>query len=415
MRKVLFFIVSVLPMFLYGDGLRELLESAKKQNDLVLSQEFLKQAKSQELESKQSAYFPTLDVGAFYARDDEATPMQPGDVYSAYAKVGFDIYDGGRRSSSIQEAKHALKSSSFESEATQKSIALQISESFFAIKSLESNLASKEEAQKSLKVQLERVMKFFQAKLATKDDVDRLQAAHDTNVYEMQALNFEIFSLKKSLELQVGKSVDTLEKSSFTKEDIDAYDTLESTKSLMAKEDAMRASSYGVSTINSPQIKIEDTYSVYGYDRQDPVATAIGATPLESQNTLMLTLKMRLVDGGQRDKTKEALMLASQALRSQVSYQSKEQKVHVELAKSRIETTKQKIKSAQSALVSAASAYDTVEKKYDAGIVDYVVYLDALTSRTSAKALYESSLNDLEMAYAMYYFYAGKNMEEFIK
>ncbi|WP_321778704.1 hypothetical protein [Sulfurimonas sp.] len=57
----------------------------------------------------------------------------------------------------------------------------------------------------------------------------------------------------------------------------------------------------------------------------------------------------------------------------------------------------------------------TISKKYDAGIVDNVVYLDALSSQTTAKALYETSLNDLEVAFATYYYYAGKNIEEFIR
>lgn len=411
MKRLWFLII---PALIYAESLKELIDLSTKQNDLLLSYEFSKQAKSENLNSKESAYYPTLDVGAFYKRDDEPTPLQPGDVYSAYAKVGFEIYDGGKKSSNVEQAKNELKSSSFLSEATKKSIALQITEDFFNIKSLESTLASKEEAQKSLKAQLERVIQFFEAKVATKDDVDRLQAAYDTNIYDMESLKFQILSLTKSLELKVGKSVNVLENSSFTKEDINEYDTLDSTKSLMAQEKSIRNSSDGVDSIYYPNIKIEDTYSLYGYDRQDPLTATFGS-PLESQNTLMLTLNMRLYDGAQIGKTKEALLLSSQALNAQVSYQNKEQKIQFELAKSRIYTTKLKIKSANSALVAATSAFETVEKKYDVGIVDNVVYLDALTSRTTAKALYTSSLNDLETAYAMYYFYGGKNIEEFIK
>lgn len=418
MRKSVLFIVPIVSMLtvsLYGDGLKELIEYSKKKNDLVLSSEFSKQSKSENLNSKESAYFPTLDVGANYTRDDEPSPMQPGDVYSAYAKVALEIYDGGRRSSSVEQAKNELKSSSFQSEATKKSIALQISEDFFTIKSLESSLAAREEAQKSLKAQVERVIQFYEAKVATKDDVDRLQAAHDTNIYDMEALKFQILSLKKSLELKVGRSVTVLENSSFTKEDMPVYDTLDSTKSLMAQETAIKESANGVDSIYYPNIKIEDTYSVYRFDREDPKAQEFTMSPLESQNTLMLTLNMRLYDGAQIGKTQEALLLSSQALNAQVSYQNKEQKIQFELAKSRIYTTELKIKSAKSALISATSAYETVEKKYDVGIVDYVIYLDALTSRTTAKSLYRSSLNDLELAYAIYYFYGGKNLEEFVE
>ena len=114
-------------------------------------------------------------------------------------------------------------------------------------------------------------------------------------------------------------------------------------------------------------------------------------------------------------KSKQALMINSQALDTQVSYSKKEQQMQYDLSISAIETSYIKIKSAKSALVSATSAFETISKKYDAGIVDNVVYLDALSSQTSAKALYETSLNDLEVAYASYYYYAGKNIEEFLQ
>ncbi len=86
-----------------------------------------------------------------------------------------------------------------------------------------------------------------------------------------------------------------------------------------------------------------------------------------------------------------------------------------DLALSAIDTSNIKIKSAKSALIAATSAFKTISKKYDAGIVDNVVYLDALTSQTEAKAIYETSINDLQIAYAVYYYYAGKNIEEFLQ
>ncbi len=408
-------ILLSVPMFIYADTLGEFIVHSKVNNDLVVSKEFTQKSKSKSLDSRESLYFPTIDVGAFYKRDDEPTPMQAGDTYSAYAKIGYDIYDGGRRSSSVDSAKNDLKSSSHDTAATKKSIALQITQEFFNIKSAEANLQARQEAQKSLKAQLHRVQKFYEAKVATKDDVDRLQSAYDTNIYDMESIKFKILSLKKSLELKIGKSVDVLNDSSFVKEDLNAYDTLDSTKSLIAKQMSIRDSSNAIDSAYYPNIRIEDTYSLYGYGREDDFATQIGVEPLENQNKLMLTLNMRLFDYGQITKTQEAILLGSKALGAQISYQNKEQKIQYELSKARIETSRLKIKSANSALVSASSAFDTVEKKYDAGIVDYVVYLDGLSKKTSAKSLYESSLNDLEVAYAIYYFYSGKNIEEFLK
>lgn len=412
MTKLLLLIV---PVFIYANGLKELIDDAFKQNDLIVSKEFTKKARAKNLSAKKSSYFPTIDLGAFYKRDDSPTPLRPRDMYSGFAKFGVDIYDGGKKSAEIKSAKKELESSSFDKKAMKKDIALSISKDFFTIKSLQAELRARLEAQKALKAQLNRIEQFFKVKLATKDSVDRLKSAYDTNIYDMQSIKFQILSLKKSLELKVGEKIDTLDNSSFKKMDSTDYEILDSIKSAIAKKSSIKENSKIIESIYYPNIRLEDKYSLYAYDKEDPIAKLFDANPLSNQNTLLLTLNFRLFDYGELRKQKEAVLLDAQALNAQILYKNKEQKIEYDLAKSRIETTKLKILSAKSSLIAAKSAYASVEEKYKNGIVDYVVYLDALSKKTSAKATYESSLNDLEIAYAIYYYYSGKNIEEFIK
>ena len=126
----------------------------------------------------------------------------------------------------------------------------------------------------------------------------------------------------------------------------------------------------------------------------------------------MLTLNFRVFDYGAISDSKETVLLASKALSSQIAFQTKEQEMQFKLASSRIQTAKVKILSSKSALNAATSAFETIEKKYNAGIVDYIIYLDSLSKKTSSTSLYESGLNELEIAYAIYYYYSGKNIKE---
>ncbi len=405
------FLILIIPIFIYAQSLKSLLEFATQNSDLVVSKTLTQKAKATEVESRESAYYPTIDVGAFYQTLDEKTPMQAGDIYSGYAKLGFDIYDGGKKSSLLSQSKDEYKASSFDAESIKKSLSLQIVQDFFNIKSLEASLDAREEAKKSLQEQLTRMQRFFTAKVATKDDVDRLQAAYDTNIYEMESIKLQILTMKKSLELKVGKTIATLDNSKFREFKEHNLELTDSVKSLMASKDAIVSGAESVDSVYYPQIKIEDTYSVYGYERTD----ATHPEGVDNQNKLMLSLNMRLFDMGTVAKSKQALIINSQALNREVAYSKKEQQMQYDLALSAIETSYIKIKSASSALVSATSAFKTISKKYDAGIVDNVVYLDALSAQTSAKALYETSINDLEVAYASYYYYAGKNIEEFLQ
>jgi len=404
-------LLLILPLAMYAESLKSLLDFATQHSDLVVSKTFTQKAKKSEVEARKSAYYPTLDVGAYYQTLEERTPTQPGDVYSGYAKLGLDIYDGGRKSSLLSQSENANKSSSFDSDATRKDLSLKIVQGFFAIKSLEATLEARNEAKKSLQEQLTRMQRFYIARVATQDDVDRLQAAYDTNVYEMEALKFQILTLMKTLELNVGKEILTLNDSKFQDFKDSELELIDSLKSLMAQKDALISGAESIDSVYYPQIRVEDTYSIYGYNRSD----VLHPEGVDNQNKLLLTLNLRLFDNGTLSKTKEALLSNSQALNTQVAYATKEQKMQYDLAISRIQTNTIKIKSAKSALVSASSAFKTISKKYDAGIVDNVVYLDALSSQTNALALYKTSLNDLEVAYAYYYFYAGKNIEEFLQ
>ncbi|MCF6308890.1 MAG: TolC family protein [Sulfurimonas sp.] len=404
-------LILIIPFFIYAQDLKSLLDFATSNSELVISKTLTQKAKNMEVEARDSAYYPTIDVGAFYQSENEKTPSLYGDVYSGYAKLSYDIYDGGKRSALLSQSQNEYKASSFDSEFTKKSLSLQIVQDFFNIKSLKATLSSKDEAKKSLEEQLIRMQRFFEAKVATKDDVDRLKAAYDTNIYEMESIKLQILSLKKILELKVGTNISSFDDSRFKEFKQHDIEPIDSVKYLMAKKDALVDGAESVDSIYYPQIKVENTYSVYGYDRTD----AFHPEGVDSQNKLMLSLNFRLFDRGGVAKSKQAIIINSQAINTQVLFSKKEQQIHYDLALYRIKTSNIKIKSASSALISATSAFKTISKKYDAGIVDNVVYLDALSSKTRAKALYETSLNDLEIAYAIYYYYAGKNIEEFLQ
>jgi outer membrane protein TolC len=79
-------------------------------NKLLLSKKLSTKAKTQELKSTQSSSMPTIDIGGFYQSLNEKTPMMAGDIYSGYAKISYDIYDGGRKNFSVKQKQNELKS-----------------------------------------------------------------------------------------------------------------------------------------------------------------------------------------------------------------------------------------------------------------------------------------------------------------
>ncbi len=401
----------LLPALLLGDDLKGLLDFAAKNSDLVQTKVLTQDAKSKELASQKSGYYPTVDLGAYYQRLDEKSPFMPGETYSGYAKVGVNVYDGGMTSALVSKKEHEFKASGFDTEATKKNLSLDIVQDFYNIKNLQATLGAKEEAGKFLKAQLYRVSQFFIARMATKDEVDRLQSAFDTNTYEVEATKLQILSAKKMLSLKVGKVVENFEDSSFKEPTDENFEQSDALKSLSAQRESLSSGARAVMSAYYPMLRVEDTYSIYGYGNVDPT---MPTQPAE-QNKLMVTLNMRVFDNGSVEKSKEAIVASSQALNTQINYLSKEQKVNFEISQEKIKTSKVEVLSATSALKAAKSAFTTIEQKYNAGIADNVTYLDALASLTNAKALETKALNDMQSAYASYYYYSGKDIKEFLK
>lgn len=408
MVKILFLL---LPALLFGETLKSLLGSAYQNNDLLESYKYTKDAKAKEAESKKSDLFPTINIGASYKKTSDVTPFQISDIYSGYGRVEVDVYDGGVKLSQLERAKNEHKASSHDELQERKNISLEIVRDFYEIQSLNALLIAKEDAKKSMHEQLERVKQFYDAKLATRDDVERLQASFDTNTYEIESVLFEILSTKKSLEIKVGKKIESFEPSVFMEISAHPLESSDSIKSLQYKQNALQSSSKALEGVYYPKIKLEDIYTVYGYNDVEPTHPA----KIDRQNVALLSLNMRIFDYGATAEAKQAVDLNAKALSKQAEYMSRKQKADYEISIARIESAKLKIQSAKSALTSARSAFKTVNEKYDARIVDYVVYLDALSVKTNAEALYERSLNELQVAYALLYYHSGKNLEEFLK
>jgi outer membrane protein len=124
---------------------------------------------------------------------------------------------------------------------------------------------------------------------------------------------------------------------------------------------------------------------------------------------------MRLFDHGQMKQEREALQYQKMALEAEREYSLREQKMQFRLSQKNLKTIRLKLKSAGSELKAARSTYKAIVKKFENGLVDNIAYLDALNNQTLAKARYDETRYEYEIAKSIYYYYAGKDPEEFIQ
>lgn len=397
--------------FVYGQNLETILEKAHQNNMILKSKDYSIQSRKKDIDSINSSYYPTFDMGANYTTLNNKTKGSAGDVSQVYGKVSFDIYDANEKHYKVKSSEALYNASLNDKDAFIRSLEFNIVKDFFHIKNKQVQLDALIEKNTQLKAELERIKKFYEVGSATKDDIDKLNAEYSNNIYTIDAIKHEILSLKKLFILKVGIDIKNFEDSQILKPQDLTQEKSDHVKLLQEQSNSLLAQAKGLDSNYLPKVTLENQYSVYGYDR-DEVGFEKG---IDKQNKLMVSVNMKLFDNGVYKKQKESLMLQKKAIEEQIRQEELSQKINIELATSQIKTIQAQIKSAKDSLIAANNTFETIKKKFEIGSVDNIAFLDALTVKTSTKAQYETAKNNLQIAYANYYYYLNKNIKEYVQ
>lgn len=404
-------LLCLLPLLLNADDLSVVLDNAMKKNRIIQANNYVSDSKKADIQAVQRAYGPTVNLGGNYQSLNQRNNLQAGDVYEGFVNVGIDIFDGNKKKHMIDQNRSLYESSKFNASSYSKQLQLSIIQDFFNIKSKESQLEALFEKQEQLDAELDRIQKFYAVGSATIDDVDKLKAAYSNNRFIIDSVKHELLSLKQLFTIKVGYPVKKFEVSSLKEPMNTSKEKSDYINSLEKQASSLKYAANAVESEYMPKLRLEDTYSYYDYERTD----ATHPEGLDKQNKLLLSLNIKLFDTGVATKQKNSLLLQKKALEEQIEQEKTQQEIQIELANSKIYTVKTQIVSAKKSLEAASSAYETIQNKFKAGAVDNVAYLDALSERTTAKSQYEEALNNLQIAYASYYYYTNKNIREFVK
>ena len=418
MKRIWIFLV---PLMLAAQryDLADLIDGAVKHNGNIKAKQIAVTARDKEVEAAQRAYWPTLDIGGDYSWHSPNYLVSPGEVGNAYASLRLDLYDGGRKAAIVRAKQHAKEASLFEKEAFAKSVTLEIIRHYYTVRKMQANLHALKERGKELAAQIERIKKFKVTGLATQEDVDKLQAVYDNNRYMMENTKLALTQAIENLKLLSGLNVSGVARSSLRTPAHLKLTWFDPIKQMLANAKAIGANADALDASYLPQVRLSDTYHKSHYGDQ----VVFGGLPgvngdaflVDHQNVLSVSATMRLFDGGRIAKESEAVRYRRLALLSQIAQAQKEQKMRFVLAKENLRTMRAKLKSAKSALNAAKSTYRAIRKKFEAGLVDNVAYLDALAQKTLTEARYKETLYDNEIAKSLYYYYAGKDPKEFVR
>jgi len=391
--------------------LKEILHATLQNNENLKALEIQNSSLKKSYESVKNIYNPNINLGVNYLKlDADVSDKQIGSTVDAFAKVTVSLYDGGKSSALKKQKEFEFNSAKVASDTTKKSTLLQVITLFFQTKTVEENINVFYEKSVALKAQYERVKTKYDIKMTTIDEVLKLKSEYESTQYLLEELKYQKEELLQNLSLITNISINSLEGSSLPEyKDIDYIEspTIKSMKlSLQAQKEAVRV----VSSINYPQLKIEDSFNIYDYsDYNDKILNDLP----EQQNQLMVTLSYNLFNTSSSHKV-EALRLSQLASDEKLSYIKRQEKMKFELSIKKLTTMEHKIESLKSAVEMGDTVYDMVKIKYQNGIVDNITYLDALSKKAYNNALYQQALNDYEIAKANYYFTSGVDYKKVI-
>jgi len=403
---------SILGITANATTLKEMINSALENNKNIKSYSTLNRSKQKNYQSVKNVFNPTLSIGANYLKlNGDTRNTQIEDTTTGYVKLGVNLYDGGKSSALKLQKNYEYQSSIQDIITTKKDAILQIVTLFFQAKTVIENIKVLEEKSNALKAQYDRIHEKYNLQMATQDEVLKLKSEYETNQYSIQELQYNKEELLQTLSLVSGKIITKIDSSTLPDIKNLAYKSSSSVKAMNLNLKAQDSNVAILSSVNKPQIKIEDTQNYYDYDNYN--AKLLKDLP-DQQNQLMVSINFKLFDTITSSKIQSA-KLATLAMQQKLNYQKEYEKTKFNLAKRKLQIQKHKITSLKSAVDMGNSVYDMVKIKYKNGLVDNITYLDALSKKIYNLALYKQALNDYEIAKANYYFASGVEYEKILE
>jgi len=405
-------LVASLSSFVQATTLKEMIDATLQKNENLKALHIETDAKQKNYESVSNSFKPSVVVGAKYTRLDlDTRAVQVGSTGVGFAKFELNLYDGGKGEALKEEKYNEFYASKFSSKATTKDTLFELISLYFQARTIIENIKVFQEKAKTLQAQYQRVQTKYEIKMTTIDEVLKLKSEYESNQYMIDDLSYQKEELFANLSLLSSLEITSLDSKGLPDVKELSYQKGEDIQSLEYAYKASKSVYKELKAIKLPQLKLEDTLSVYSYDEYNhKLLTDLPDT----QNQLNLTLTYNLYDTTSSQKIASSKLQAL-SLSQKLSYTQKKAKMKFRLAKKKLYTQKKKIHSLKSALDMGESVYEMVNVKYKNGLVDNITYLDALSKKTYNEALYKQALNEYEITKAAYFLSSGVDFHTLIK
>nr|WP_314128110.1 TolC family protein [uncultured Campylobacter sp.] len=414
----------------FEGNLPELILAAQSSNLAQISSYEPQKAQLQK-EAVKSAYMPSLTVeGGYSFLSGDINVLRPQRAATARAILELAVYDGGKREALLSSLSHLSAAEILKNEDYQNLLAFNATKLYFSFLSLGELATAKEGEINYLKNALNRLEKYYRAGLSDESEYEAINARYAMALAERLEITQNQNEIKNQIYALTGRDIKPVagsriaflddENSAPQKSAKPELEALSLNFAAALEDEKITASETNL------QIFIKNTYTFMRthYDRNLLPAQYRSALepyfddffkPNLNTNELILGFSWKAFDFGANKKRREIKRIS--ALQAKLNLDQKRLQNELNLAniKNDLKTLEQKIAAGESALNSAQTSLNAVSKKYEAGLLGYVEFLNATAQSFSAGSALELSKSKFEIKKAEYLYERGGKIAENIE
>ncbi|MBD5167431.1 MAG: TolC family protein [Helicobacter sp.] len=457
MRALVIFIFCIALSFAEETAsLRSLFAAVQKSEPLRASVWLVEKERAKK-DSLKAAFFPKIGASVGAEQTNQPSVFQAYRTLTLGLQAEWNLFDGFR-STLAKEAQESLLASSVENEeSTRQKLYLQVIEHYYGYFKAKSLLQALAAQQHELEANLARLERFYENGLSGLDALEALRAQIAQNAYQRNSAILLAQTHSENLEWLTQKPFadvvspsqqshsnpcelpDTAPMPSFHFSQI-ALPLLHDSPSAQAESmllltpspsAELRAFDKQLDALHArigaynylPKVDVFARAGYYHFDKfyipklpTLPFALTIDDSELHGvQATIGLQVVFPLFDTFAVQKEREAARYEYLSAQSQYQHQLRYQSHQVKIAQNALENARQKITWTKTQAKSARIAYCYAQKKFQTGLISHTEYLTSLATDVAARASFEESFLDYEMAKAQMIFASGGKLEDFIQ
>ncbi|HDZ5054671.1 TPA: TolC family protein [Campylobacter jejuni] len=413
-------IILFLSLVLFGSNLKELINLSQNNESY-----FIKQMQSEQANlNRQQAfrnYLPTLSLNSAYvANNKDRFITDPQESLFAKVSLNFLLFDGGAREANLRALESKEKLSLLDKEQSKNYLTLNAITLYFNTLSLEKILLANQQKVAFLKSTFERLQKFYNAGLSPKDELESIKAKYHLSLLELSQNELKLANIQKEIKI--------LSHTDFKPKGDALLENPQQEKSrnyeVMITKEQINLAKESVNLAKAkyfPKFYIQDNFSFYKniFNPKIPTPFAnLADNFLEKYsqgNQFILGMEWKIFDFNARTKEVEKERLNVQIANANARFSERKNKEELNYLNKSLKVLQEQILALNLSLNAANLAFESVDKKYQAGLVSYVEYLQALEAKFKAQSDLELAKNEFEITKANYYFNAGIDLNSKVK